>query len=150
MIRKTKIIATLGPASSTEDMIRRLAIAGVDVFRLNFSHGSHEIHKTNAKLIRKIEKELGKPIKIMMDLQGPKIRIGMFQNDAILLKDGDKFTLDLNKDNGDEKRVMLPHPEIFDVLSIGTRLLLDDGKISLIVIENTGKELITKVIDGGV
>ena len=150
MQRKTKIIATLGPASSTEDMIRRLAVAGVDIFRLNFSHGSHEIHKNSAKLIRKIEKELDRPIKIMMDLQGPKIRIGTFQNDSILLKNGDKFILDLNQDNGNKNRVMLPHPEIFDVLVTGAKLLLDDGKISLKVIENTGKTLITEVIDGGI
>lgn len=145
-----KIIATLGPASSSESVIRKLAVAGVDVFRLNFSHGTHEAHICNAKSIRKIEKELGKTLAIMMDLQGPKIRIGVFEDGSVSLKQGAQFILDVDKAFGNSKRVTLPHPEIFDALREGTELLLDDGKIRLLVEENVHDKIITKVVDGGV
>ena len=148
--RRTKIVATLGPASSSEEMIRKLAIAGVDVFRLNFSHGAHETHRQNASIIRKIEKEIGKPLAIMMDLQGPKIRIGVFEDGSILLKQGAKFILDMEKEFGNSKRVALPHPEIFEALREGTELLLDDGKIRLRIEDNDGSKIITEVVDGGV
>lgn len=148
--RRAKIVATLGPASSTEEMIRKLAYAGVDVFRLNFSHGTHEAHKQNAAVIRKIEKELGRPLAIMMDLQGPKIRIGVFEDGSVSLKAGAKFILDMEKDFGTARRVTLPHPEIFNALKEGTELLLDDGKVKLRIENNNGKELITEVINGGV
>ena len=143
-------MATLGPASSSEEMIRKLAIAGVDVFRLNFSHGAHETHRQNASIIRKIEKEIGKPLAIMMDLQGPKIRIGVFEDGSILLKQGAKFILDMEKEFGNSKRVALPHPEIFEALREGTELLLDDGKIRLRIEDNDGSKIITEVVDGGV
>ena len=148
--RKTKIVATLGPASSSEEMIRKLAVAGADVFRLNFSHGNHETHRNNASIIRKIEKEIDKPLAIMMDLQGPKIRIGVFEDGSISLKQGAKFILDLKNDCGNSKRVTLPHPEIFSALIEGTELLLDDGKIRLRVESNDGAAITTEVIDGGV
>ena len=150
IFRKAKIIATLGPASSSGDMIRKLAIAGANVFRLNFSHGTHETHKQNATIIRNIEQELESPLAIMMDLQGPKIRIGVFENGSVSLKQGSKFIFDLEKDFGSSKRVSLPHPEIFNALKEGTDLLLDDGKIRLKINENNGKEIITEVIDGGI
>ena len=118
--RKTKIVATLGPASSSKEMIRKLAIAGADVFRLNFSHGTHDTHRQNASIIREIEQEIGKPLGIMMDLQGPKIRIGVFENGSVSLKQGAKFVLDMEKEFGNSKRVTLPHPEIFDALKEGT------------------------------
>ncbi len=148
--KKAKIIATLGPASNSEEIIRLLAKAGVNVFRLNFSHGTHEFHIKNAELIRKIEKELEIHLAILMDLQGPKIRIGMFENGSVILKKGAKFSLDLNKEYGTSKRVTLPHPELFSALKEGTELLLDDGKIKLKIEENKGKELITEVIEEGV
>jgi pyruvate kinase len=148
--RKTKIVATLGPSSSSADMIRKLALAGVDMFRMNFSHGTHEMHKQNASFIRKIEQELEMNLAIMMDLQGPKIRIGMFENGQISLKLGTKFILDLKKDFGDSMRVTLPHPEIFGALKSGTELLFDDGKISLLITENHGNFIETEVIKGGV
>lgn len=147
--RKAKIVATLGPASSSEEMIRRLAKAGANVFRLNFSHGTHEAHKQNAVFIRKIEQELSIPLAIMMDLQGPKIRIGIFEGGHINLKKGAKFSLDLEKEFGNFKRVTLPHPEIFNALREGTELLLDDGKVRLRVEENNGREIVTEVIYGG-
>ncbi|MDR3224409.1 MAG: pyruvate kinase [Holosporales bacterium] len=148
-VRKTKIIATLGPASSSEVMIRRLAVAGVNVFRLNFSHGTHDVHKQTAESIRKIEKELCKTLGIMMDLQGPKIRIGIFDEGRIVLSRGAKFVLDLKNEPGNSKRVYLPHPELFKALQPDTDLLLDDGKIRLVVQANDGDLLTTEVVEGG-
>ena len=148
--RKTKIIATLGPSSSSYDMIKRLCFAGVNVFRLNFSHGNAEDHKKIGAMIRDAEQELSKYIGIMADLQGPKIRIGVFEDGQIALKTGSKFILDSEKDFGNTKRVSLPHPEIFNSLREGTVLLLDDGKIKLEVSSNDGVKIETKVIIGGV
>lgn len=148
--RKTKIIATLGPASSTYSVIKELAETGVNVFRLNFSHGTHEAHKKNASIIRNIEQELGVPLAIMLDLQGPKFRIGVFEDGQVTLRNGAKFFLDMKNEFGTHKRVTLPHPEIFDSLSEGVDILLDDGKIKLQVIDNTGDVIETKVLVGGV
>ncbi len=148
--RKTKIIATLGPSSSTYSSIKELALAGVNVFRLNFSHGSHESHKKNASIIRTVERELDSSIAIMLDLQGPKFRIGVFENGQITLRAGSKFFLDMKNEFGNQKRVTLPHPEIFNYLSKGGEVLLDDGKIKLYVINNDGNVIETKVIVGGV
>ena len=149
-LKNAKIVATLGPASSSNEMIRKLAIAGVNVFRLNFSHGTHETHIQNAATIRRIEQELNTPLAIMMDLQGPKIRIGVFEDGSVSLKQGAKFILDMEKDFGNSRRICLPHPEIFNALKEGTELLLDDGKIRLRIEENNGKEITTEVIDGGI
>lgn len=149
-LRKAKIVATLGPASSSEDVIRLLAKSGANVFRLNFSHGTHELHIKNAELIRKIEEELETHLAILMDLQGPKIRIGMFEDGNVILRKGSKFSLDLKKDYGNSKRVLLPHPELFSALKEGIELLLDDGKIKLRIEENKGNELITEVIEDGI
>lgn len=150
MKKRAKIIATLGPSSSSIDMIRKLALAGANVFRLNFSHGTAETHKKNALAIREVEKELDTFLAIMMDLQGPKIRIGVFEDGSISLKSGSKFNLDMEKEFGNLKRVSLPHPEIFNSLKSGTELLLDDGKIKLKVMENNGKVIETEVIEGGI
>ncbi len=133
--RNAKIIATLGPASSTRVRIEQLFKAGADVFRLNFSHGSHEDHKDRYDAIRDVEKEMGRPIGIMMDLQGPKLRLGTFKDGSALLGMGRRFRLDLNKDPGDVTRAPLPHPEIFEVLEPGMMLLLDDGKMRLKILE---------------
>jgi len=148
--RKSKIVATLGPASSTPDMIRKLFLAGVDVFRLNFSHGDHEMHKKNASIIRSFEHELERSVAIMMDLQGPKIRIGIFEDGSTSLKTGAKFILDLDKEFGSSRRVNLPHPDIFNSLRCGTELLIDDGRIKLKVLDNDGSRIETKVINGGI
>jgi pyruvate kinase len=150
IIRKTKIIATLGPTSSYRSTIRELCNAGVDVFRLNFSHGDYETHRSNASSIRFVEQELDIPLAIMMDLQGPKIRIGVFEEGQVMLKSGAKFTLDTNNEFGTSKRVLLPHPEIFDSLREGTELLLDDGKIKLLVTNQRSHSIETKVLVGGV
>ncbi len=148
--RCAKIIATLGPASSTSLMIESLFLAGVDAFRLNFSHGSHEDHRKRHLIIRELEKKTGRPIAIIMDLQGPKLRIGTFQQRSIFLNESQTFILDQQEASGDETRVFLPHPEIFAAIREGSQLLLDDGKISLQVIKLAEKHIETKVLTGGV
>ena len=129
--RSAKIVATLGPASSTPDRIRALFDAGVDVFRLNFSHGTHQEHHTRFEAIRRIEHATGRPIGVLADLQGPKLRLGTFAEGPIELAPGARFRLDLDRRPGDETRAPLPHPEIFEALEPGTELLLDDGKVRL-------------------
>ena len=146
--RKTKIVATLGPASSTAVMVRSLFQSGVDVFRLNFSHGAHEDHQKRLTLIRDLEKETGRPIGVFADLQGPKLRLGTFKNGEINIDKGMHITLDSNPEPGDEKRVFLPHPEILEALKVGSDILLDDGKSHLRVIKK-GKDFVeTEVIAG--
>ncbi|HYG87085.1 MAG TPA: pyruvate kinase, partial [Azospirillum sp.] len=129
--RSTKIVATLGPSSSTPEMIRRLVEAGVDVFRLNFSHGSHADHGERVEAIRAIELDLHRPIAIMADLQGPKLRLGTFAGGPVDLAPGQSFRLDLSREPGDAMRVGMPHPEIFAALEPDAELLLDDGKVRL-------------------
>ena len=114
--RNTKIIATLGPASSSPSSIDKLFRSGVDIFRLNFSHGNHKEKRKLVYQIRQYEKRLNRPIAILGDLQGPKFRIGIFSKKQVIIKNGNKFTLDLNSSQGNEKRVCLPHPEIFKSL----------------------------------
>ncbi|WP_295008846.1 pyruvate kinase [uncultured Dechloromonas sp.] len=129
--RRSRILATLGPASSTKEQIRALAEAGADVFRLNFSHGSHADHAERYRTIREVEADIGRPIGILMDLQGPKLRIGKIAGGKTTLVEGSRFRLDLDKAEGDAGRANLPHPEIFAALQVGTHLLLDDGKLCL-------------------
>jgi pyruvate kinase len=129
--RKAKILATLGPASSTRDQISALFKAGADVFRLNFSHGAHEDHQKRYELIRAIEDENKRPIGILMDLQGPKLRVGTFPGGSVELKTGETYRLDLDEAKGDGKRAQLPHPEIFAAVQAGTNLLVDDGRLRL-------------------
>src|SRR5690348_16984219 len=117
--RYARIVATLGPSSSTPEQITALFEAGVDVFRLNFSHGTHDDHRTRFQIIRDIEARTGRPIAILMDLQGPKLRVGTFANGPIVLKNGARFRLDLEAKPGDETRVHLPHREIFEALETG-------------------------------
>ena len=129
--RNVKIVATLGPASSSPDRIRALVEAGADVFRLNFSHGSHDDHLARIQAVRALEAALGRPIGLLADLQGPKLRIGAFKGGAVDLLAGQKFRLDLNATEGDVSGVQLPHPEVLGSLRPGTELLLDDGKLRL-------------------
>ncbi len=137
--RSAKIVATLGPASSTPAGIRALFDAGVDVFRLNFSHGTHQEHQARFEAIRQIESATGRPIGILADLQGPKLRLGTFAGGPVELVAGARFRLDLDRRPGDRTRAPLPHPEIFAALEPGTELLLDDGKVRL-RIETCGAE----------
>ncbi len=147
--RNTKIIATLGPSSSSPIKIHSLFQAGADIFRLNFSHGTHEDHRKRVYHIRQYEKRLGRPIAILGDLQGPKLRIGNFKNTQVNLKNFEKFTLDLNPKMGDHQRVYLPHPEIFKSVKINNKILIDDGKIILNVVKINSEKIETEVINGG-
>jgi len=134
-LRNVKIVATLGPASDDYDTIRALSVAGADVFRLNMSHGEHSQIRELHKIIRRIEKETGRPIAILADLQGPKLRVGKFADGPVELIKGGKFRFDLDEAEGDANRVQLPHKEIFDALEPGAMLLVDDGKLRLQVQE---------------
>jgi pyruvate kinase len=147
--RRTKIVATLGPASSSPEVIERLFRAGADVFRLNFSHGSHADHAERIAIIRQLERRTERPIGILADVQGPKLRLGKFQAGRVALQTGQSFRLDLSPTPGDVRRVQLPHPEIIAAAGIGTHLLLDDGKLKLRVIRQRDDHLETEVVVGG-
>ena len=147
--RNTKIIATLGPSSSSPLKIHSLFQAGADIFRLNFSHGTHYDHRKKVFHIRQYEKRLGRPIAILGDLQGPKIRIGTFKKTFVNLINNQKFDLDLNPEPGNERRVLLPHPEIFKSVKKNTKVLIDDGKIILNIIGVYSDKISTEVINGG-
>jgi pyruvate kinase len=147
--RSTKIVATLGPSSDTEAMITALFDAGVDIFRLNFSHGSHDDHLSKLQIIRKLEASTGRAIGILADLQGPKIRVAKFIDDAVELEEGASFRLDLDTTPGDGTRVGLPHPEVYQALRDGARILLDDGKLCLEVVHHGADFAETRVVTGG-
>jgi pyruvate kinase len=147
--RKSKIIATLGPQISSKEKIEELFLSGVDVFRLNFSHGTHEDHKKNIIYIRELEERYQQPIAIMVDLQGPKLRIGMFDQGSIVLKEGDSFCLDTQKSPGSKDRIYISHTEMFKVVKKGGHILLDDGKIILEITECGTDFILTHVIQGG-
>lgn len=149
--RNVKIVATLGPASNDYEMIRKLHEAGADVFRLNMSHGDHAEIKVRHEIIRQVEKDLNSPIAILADLQGPKLRVGVFANDdGEMLEVGASFRLDLDDAPGTKERVKLPHKEIFDALEPGAHLLVNDGKIKLRV-KDCGRDFADcEVVVGGV
>ncbi len=147
--RNVKIVATLGPASNDYEMIRALHEAGADVFRLNMSHGDHAEIKARHEIIRRVEKDLDSPIAILADLQGPKLRVGVFANGEEELVEGAAFRLDLDDAEGDQHRVKLPHKEIFDALEPGAHLLVNDGKIKLKVKECGADFADCEVIVGG-
>jgi pyruvate kinase len=147
-LRKVKIVATLGPASNTYEMIRTLHEAGADVFRLNMSHGTHEDITKLHRAIRQVEKDLDSPIAILADLQGPKLRVGEFENGEEELEWGESFRLDLDKTPGTKKRACLPHPEIFQALGVGAHLLVNDGKIRLRV-EECGDDFANCTVEAG-
>jgi len=138
-LRRVKIIATLGPASANPEMVSKLFLAGVDVFRINMSHASHDGMRAQIAMIRATEKQFGRPIGILADLQGPKLRVGTFANGEEELVEGAKFRMDLAATPGDATRVQLPHPEIFAALEPGASLLVNDGKIRLVV-DDCGKD----------
>ncbi|MGN6589344.1 MAG: pyruvate kinase, partial [Sphingomicrobium sp.] len=147
--RKVKILATLGPASSSAEMIRRLMLAGADAFRINMSHGDQ---KQKAKLvdhIRALEKEFKRPTTILFDLQGPKLRVGHFKGGRAALEKGTRFIFDQSDKAGDGTRVQLPHPELFEAVRPGTNILIDDGKVRLNVVETSEDQIVCEVKVGG-
>ena len=147
--RRTKIVATVGPASSTAEILARLFHGGVDVFRLNFSHGTHDDHLSRITMIRALERSVGRPIGILADVQGPKLRVGKFGGGRVTLQSGQEFRLDLSPVPGDRTRVELQHPEIISAARIGTNLLLDDGKLRLRVTKVRDDHLECQVVTGG-
>ncbi len=148
MPRRTKIVATIGPASSSPEVLERMILAGMDVARLNFSHGTEQDHLDRIETIRAIAKKLGRTVGILGDLQGPKIRVGKFREGRIALKAGDKFVLDADCTLGDQERVGLDYKELPRDVSSGDALLLDDGKIELRVDHVSGNQVHTTVIQG--
>ena len=147
--RKAKIIATLGPATSDEQAITQLFEAGADVFRMNFSHGVHADHQKRLDILRGLEQKHGRPIGVILDLQGPKLRVGDFEDGSAMLKIGAAFRLDLDEALGNAERAELPHPQIFAALEPGMNLLINDGRIRLKVTECSESFAETKVIAGG-
>jgi pyruvate kinase len=148
-LRRAKIVATLGPASSDAVMIKKLFEAGADVFRINMSHTSQDRMRELVGMIRGIEKETGRPIGILVDLQGPKLRLGTFTGGQAMVANGDTFVLDSDPAAGDAKRAYLPHPEIFAGVEPGHALLIDDGKVRLTVTQADPKRIVTRVVVGG-
>ncbi|HAB67994.1 MAG TPA: pyruvate kinase, partial [Gammaproteobacteria bacterium] len=150
-MRRTKIVATLGPASDRPGVLKRLLEAGVDVCRLNFSHGSADDHRRRAKDVRAIAAEIGRTVAILADLQGPKIRIARFQDQSVLLTAGASFILDaeLGPTDGDETQVGLDYRELPKDCRPGDMLLLDDGRVVLKVVDVKNSQVITEVMTGG-
>ncbi len=147
--RRTKIVATLGPASSDRATVSRLFRAGADVFRINMSHTNHERMRELVAMIRDVEGESNRPIGILIDLQGPKLRLGAFKNDAATLDKDQTFVFDTDPSPGDGKRVHLPHAEIFAAIKPGDVLLIDDGKLRLTALETSTQRIVTRVEVGG-
>ena len=147
--RKARIIATLGPASSDPAVIRRLFEAGADVFRLNFSHGTQDDHRRRFDIIRALEAETGRPIGILQDLQGPKIRIGTLKAGPVQLATGAEIELRLDRAPGDAQSVALPHPEVFENMMPGHRIMIDDGKLQLECVGVDKARIRARVVVGG-
>ncbi len=148
--RKVKILATVGPASRSPEMLEKLFRAGADAFRVNMSHGEHAVHAETIAAIRALERKVNRPITILCDLQGPKLRVGKFKDGRAVIRHSGHFTLDRNPEPGDETRVQLPHPELFGILKPGQRLLIDDGKLRLRVIRADDNEILCSAEVGGV
>ncbi|MSP48478.1 MAG: pyruvate kinase [Alphaproteobacteria bacterium] len=147
--RNAKIVATVGPATSTPEMLARLFAAGADVFRFNFSHGGYDDHRARFEAVRELERKTKRPIGIMMDLQGPKLRVGAFAGGSAELVAGKRFRLDLDPRPGDATRAHLPHREIFAAIAAGTDLLVDDGKLRLRILAHGPDFAETEVVAGG-
>lgn len=147
--RCAKIVATLGPASSSEDMIEKLFLAGVDCFRINMSHTPHDALRDMRETIFRVEKKVQRPICVLVDLQGPKLRIGNLASEGATLVEGSTFTFDQNEAPGDASRVFLPHPELFGPVAKGDAIILDDGKLRMSVTDTERGKIIAKVVTGG-
>ena len=146
--RRARIVATLGPASRGVEKVRQLALAGADVFRVNFSHGAHADHARAIASVREAEGAVGRPLAVLADLQGPKLRLGEFADGQVRLKAGHHLRLDLKSAAGDASRIGVPHPEVFAALRTGARVLLDDGKVRLRVIAH-GPDFADTVVEAG-
>ena len=148
-MRKTKIVCTIGPACNTEEILTQMCLAGMNVARLNFSHGDYATHKANIDLIKKVREKLGLPIAIMLDTKGPEYRIKTFKDGSIILHDGDKFTFTSEDIEGDEHRVSVNYKGLPDEMNVGDRILLNNGLVIFEVESVEGTEINCKVITGG-
>ena len=145
----TRILATIGPATASDEKIAELIDAGVDAFRFNFSHGTHQEHKQRLSVVRKLAKQKGRYIAVVADMQGPKLRVGEFEKGGVVLEEGQKFVLDMKNEPGTKERVTLPHKEIFAAIKVGDELLLNDGNIVLKIKSKTSNSAVTVVKVGG-
>ena len=150
MNRRAKIIATLGPTSNDKDTIKKMLRAGMDVARINFSHGDHQDHSRVIKLLRESAEELSRPVTILQDLSGPKIRTGQLEEGSALLEDGAQIILTTDQITGTKEKVSVSYPDLPSSVAVGGRILLDDGRLELSVIKVKGNEVITEVVQGGV
>ena len=146
---KTKIVCTIGPASRSEKVMTEMLKAGMNVARLNFSHGDHASHKEVIETFRRVRERLGKPAAIMLDTKGPEVRIGTFKEGQIMLNEGDTFTLTAREVEGDETCVSMTYPELPSQLKVGDRVLIDDGRLEMHVKELTETDVICTVVTGG-
>lgn len=149
MIKKTKIVCTLGPASSNEETMRDMLLAGMNVARLNFSHGTHEGHRETINKFRKVRDELGVSAAVLLDTKGPEIRLGDFANGHEIINKGDKFTLTSEKIDGNSEIVSITYKDLPSQVEAGTRVLIDDGRVELKVISTTATEIVCEVVTGG-
>lgn len=149
MLRKTKIVCTIGPASEKEEILIELIKAGMDVARLNFSHGDYNVHGERIRLIKKLSEELDKPIPILQDLQGPKIRVGEIENDKVLLRDNEEIFITPKETLGNKKLISVNYPHLLEDIKNGDRILIDDGLIELKVIDRKDDKLVCQIIHGG-
>ena len=148
-MRRAKIVSTLGPSTSTPERIRDLVTAGVDVARFNLSHGEHEVHEANYRSVRAASDQVGRAVAVLVDLQGPKIRIGRFADGPVALSPGDHFTITTRDVEGDEAIVGTTYPGLADDVAAGDRILVDDGKITLAVREVDDTDVHCVVVHGG-
>lgn len=148
-MRKTKIVCTIGPASSSEEVLTELCLAGMNVVRLNFSHGTHEDHQEKIDVIKKVREKLGLPIAIMLDTKGPEYRIGTFKEGKVTLADGDVFTFTTESVEGDEHRVSVNYKGLCENLALGDRILVNNGLVIFEVTELSETEAICRVVAGG-
>lgn len=148
-MKKTKIVCTLGPASSSEAVLEKMILAGMNVARLNFSHGDHEGHRKTIETFRKVRDKLGLPAAVLLDTKGPEIRLGLFENDSVILENGQTFTLTPEDTLGNNERCSITYKKLATQVGAGTNILIDDGRVSLKVQELKGKDVICKVTHGG-
>ena len=148
-MRKTKIVCTIGPASSDEETLRRMCLAGMNVARLNFSHGTHEDHQMRIDSIKKIRTELHTPVAIMLDTKGPEYRIGTFENGKEIIKEGDLFTFTTEDIIGDSTRVSVSYKKMAEDIVVGDRILVNNGLLIFNVEEIKGTDIICRVLAGG-
>ena len=148
-MRKTKIVCTLGPSSNNEETLTKMCLAGMNVVRLNFSHGTHEEHKKNIELVKSVREKLKLPIAILLDTKGPEYRIGIFENNKIFLNDGDIFTFTTEDVKGNEERVSVSYKNLAKELKTGDKILLNNGLLSFEVLNISGNDIKCKTLIGG-